>query len=78
MKYLPRKKTDNITQGFRLEVTGGYCSHLKSDITSDKYKLSDLILFGVNASQCEYLRSLISQGLSCTYVIFESMAVNAC
>lgn len=47
-------------------------------ITSDKLYLSDLILFDVNASQCEYLRSLLSQGLSCTYVIFESMAVNAC
>lgn len=44
MKYLPRKKTNNITPGFRLEVTGGYCSHLKLDITSDKYKLSDVIV----------------------------------
>lgn len=51
---------------------------MNRQITSDNDKLSDLILFGVNASQCEYLRSLISQGLSCTYVIFESMAVNAC
>lgn len=69
-------KGDKI-QGFRLQVTRGHYQPF-SIIKSDKYKLSDLILFGVNASQCEYLRSLISQGLSCTYVIFESMAINAC
>lgn len=51
MKYLPRKKTDNITPGFRLEVTGGYCSHLKLDITSDKYKLSDVIVEAKSTTQ---------------------------
>lgn len=51
MKYLPRKKTDNITPGFRLEVTGGYCSHLKLDITSDKYKLSDVIVGAKSTTQ---------------------------
>lgn len=51
MKYLPKKKTNNITPGFRLEVTGGYCSHLKLDITSDKYKLSDVIVEAKSTTQ---------------------------